>query len=158
MFDITQIDEIKEFLDKTPGKIYLGCDSRRFLKNDKWVARYMVVLICHINNNNGGKLFTAHKTLPIYDNQANKPRMRLMQEVFMVVEAYQQLEHILIDREVEIHLDLNADAKHVSNMVLKEAVGYVAGVTGIFPQVKPHSWAGHSVADAGVHGRFAITA
>jgi predicted RNase H-related nuclease YkuK (DUF458 family) len=153
MFSETDLDDIADYLKNVDGKIYIGCDSKRYRKQNKWEAKYVVVLICHINNKNGGKIFTAERVLPIYDD-VKKPKMRLMQEVYIVVEAYQQLQNLLSDRNVEIHLDLNPDDKFVSNVALKEAMGYVTGVTSIIPKVKPHSWAGHAVADAGVKGRF----
>ena len=154
MFSEKEQEEIMEYLIDTPGKVYLGGDSQRFKKNGVWYARYTCVFIVHINNQNGGKIFYYSEVERDFDQQNNKPRMRLMNEVHKIVNMYLQFGELLEDREVQIHLDINSDQKHNSNLVMKEAMGYVKGVTGIDAKVKPQAWAAAHAADAGVRGRF----
>jgi predicted RNase H-related nuclease YkuK (DUF458 family) len=45
------------------------------------------------------------------------------------------------------------DPKHGSNCAASEAAGYVLGMTGIEPKLKPESWAASFGADGVVHGR-----
>lgn len=148
MFSEEQQLEIIDYLIDTPGKVYIGGDSQKFKKNGDWYAKFTVVFIVHINDCNGGRIFHFTETDRVYDRQLNKPRLRLMTEVRKIVDAYLQFGEILEDRDVEIHLDINSDENQVSNIVMKEALGYVLGMTGIEAMVKPQAWA---AAHAGDH-------
>ena len=154
MFTEREQEEILDYLIETEGKVYLGGDSQRFKKDGVWYARYTCVFIVHINDHNGGKIFYFTEVERDFDQQNNKPRMRLMNEVRKIVDMYLAFGELLEDREVEIHLDINSDANHNSNLVMKEAMGYVKGVTNIDAKVKPQAWAAAHAADAGVRGRF----
>lgn len=79
--------------------------------------------------------------------------MRMMNEVMKVCQLYTQLAPFIDEFAVEIHLDINTDAKHGSNCAANEAAGYVLGMTGIEPKLKPDSWAASFGADGVVHGR-----
>lgn len=61
--------------------------------------------------------------------------------------TYLAFGEILEDFEVEIHLDINQNEVHNSSLVLKEAVGYVLGMTGLNAKVKPESFAASVCAD-----------
>lgn len=155
MFTENEIDEIRKYLSETPGRIYLGCDSQKYKARDgTWYARYTTVLIVHIHNNRGGRIFSTTERELDYDKKWDKPRLRLMNEVYRVSSTYIGLGDLLEDREVEIHLDINPDMNHNSNIVIKEALGYVQGVTGIKAKVKPDAFAASRCADAGVRGRW----
>lgn len=154
MFTEREQEKILDYLIETEGKVYLGGDSQRFKKDGVWYARYTCVFIVHINDSNGGKIFYFTEVERDYDQQNNKPRMRLMNEVRKIVDMYLAFGELLEDREVEIHLDINSDVNHNSNLVMKEAMGYVKGVTNIDAKVKPQAWAAAHAADAGVRGRF----
>jgi len=150
MFDNKELEKVKEYLEKTPGRVYLGCDSIKFKKHNQWYARYTTVLVVHIENSKGGKIFGHTELERDFDQKRDKPRMRLMNEVYKVTQLYDALEDLLIDRDVEIHLDINPDERHASNTVIREAVGYVMGMTGIKAKVKPEAFAASYAADAGV--------
>jgi len=147
MFTHKQKNEVLEYLDEVPGRVYLGCDSVKFQKRKVWYARYATVLVVHINNTHGCRVFGYTDTDRDFDKQKDKPRMRLMTEVYKVVEIYNEFEDVLIDREVEIHLDVNPKKEYASNAVMKQAVGYVRGVTGIEPLIKNDAWAASFAAD-----------
>jgi predicted RNase H-related nuclease YkuK (DUF458 family) len=153
MFTEKEKLEIIDYLIETPGKVYLGGDSKRFKKGGKWYARYTCVFIVHINDKNGGKIFSFSETEPVYDQKDDKPRMRLMTEVRKIVDMYLEFGELLEDREVQIHLDINSEPQHNSSIVVKEALGYVLGMTGISAQVKPESWAAAHAADHFVRGK-----
>ena len=70
-----------------------------------------------------------------------------MSEVFKTVELYKEFEYELIDRDVEIHLDVNPDDQFASSKVVKQAKGYVLGTIGIDPQLKPEAYAASYAAD-----------
>jgi len=155
MFTQTQIEEIVNLLlTLSPDtKVYLGCDSVRFNRNNRWYARYATVAIIHMNGNNGCRIFNNISVEPDYDLKKNRPKMRMMNEVSKVCELYNQLAPYIDEFDIEIHLDINTDPKHGSNCAASEAAGFVLGVTGIEPKLKPESWAASFGADAVVHGR-----
>lgn len=155
MFTESQIEEMVNLL-LTLGadtRIYLGCDSVRFNRNNRWYARYATVAIIHMNGKNGCRIFNNISVEPDYDLKKNRPKMRMMNEVSKVCELYNQLAPFIDEFDVEIHLDINTDPKHGSNCAASEAAGYVLGMTGVEPKLKPESWAASFGADAVVHGR-----
>ena len=148
MFKIDE-HEITEYLrNQTPEtKIYLGCDSERIKVRDIWYADYIVAIVCHINGNNGCKIFGEVFRERDYDQRIDRPNIRLMREVFKVSEIYLKMADIFADRHVEIHLDLNPSELHNSNMVLSQAVGYIRGTCNVIPMIKPKAFAASYAAD-----------
>jgi predicted RNase H-related nuclease YkuK (DUF458 family) len=76
-----------------------------------------------------------------YDQKQNKPRYRLMNEVYKVSDLYLKLADILEERTVEVHLDINPDEMFGSNCVINEAIGYIRGTCNVIPMVKPNAFA-----------------
>lgn len=148
MFSEKEKEEIVNYLIDTPGNVYIGGDSVKFKKNGQWFAKFTVVFIVHIANAHGGKIFHYSETEPVYDKQMNKPRLRLMTEVRKIVDCYIEFGELLEGREVEIHLDINSNEQHNSSIVMKEALGYVLGMTGLEAKLKPEAFA---AAHAGDH-------
>jgi len=155
MFTQNQIEEMVDLLLTLDSstKIYLGCDSVRFMKNGRKFARYATVAIVHMNGNKGCKIFSAKSVEPDFDVKKNRPSIRLMNEVMKVCELYNQLVPFIDEFPIEIHLDVNTDPVHGSNCVAAQAAGYVLGVTGVEPKLKPDSWAASFGADAVVNGK-----
>lgn len=143
------IDEVKSFIDaQGPNtKIYIGGDSERIIIGNDAYADYTLAIVVHINGNNGCKVFGEVQRERDYDQKRNKPRMRLMTEVFKIAELYLKLADILEDRDVEVHLDINPNEMYGSNCVINEAVGYIRGMCNIIPMVKPHAFAASCCAD-----------
>ena len=88
MFSQKQLDEIKNYLAHVNGRVYIGCDSvlnRRFnLKTqayENW-ARFAIVLVVHIDNSRGCKIFSYVENERVYDAKMGKPTQRLMTEVY----------------------------------------------------------------------------
>lgn len=156
MFTEDQIEEIVELLYRLDEgtKVYLGCDSVRYInKEGRQMARYATVAIVHMNGKNGCRIFSHISRESDYDMKANRPKMRMMNEVQKVCSLYVQLAPFIDEFDVEIHLDINTDPKHGSNCAANEAAGYVLGMTGIQPKLKPESWAASFGADGVAHGR-----
>lgn len=149
MFSQEQVEEIVDILlgldHRT--KIYLGCDSVRTVKNGKQIAKFATVCIIHKNGKNGCKVFSHLSSEPDYDTKKNRPKMRMMNEVMKVAELYNQLIGVIDEFDVEIHLDISTDPKHGSNCAASEAAGYILGMTGVEPKLKPHSFAASFGAD-----------
>jgi predicted RNase H-related nuclease YkuK (DUF458 family) len=143
------IDKVREFIiAQTPEtKIYIGGDSERFLIGKDWYADYIMVVVVHINGNNGCKIFGEVQRERDWDKKRDKPRMRLMNEVYKIAELYLKLHDVLEDREVQVHLDINPNEMHGSSCVINEAVGYIKGMCNVVPMVKPKAFAASYAAD-----------
>lgn len=153
MFTQNQIEEIVELLTKLSKntRVYLGCDSVRTTHNNRQVARYATVCIIHMDGKHGCRIFSNISYEPDFDVKKNRPKIRMMNEVMKVCQLYNQLIPFIDEYEVEIHLDIASDPKHGSNCAALEAAGYVLGVTGIEPKLKPESFASSFGADHVVH-------
>mgnify|MGYP000919836197 CR=1 FL=1 len=156
MFTQEQIENMVELLTRLDSntKVYLGCDSVRYVRKDRQMARFATVAIVHMNGKNGCRIFSQVSHEPNYDLKQDRPKMRMMKEVQKVCELYTQLAPFIDEFNVEIHLDINTNPKHGSNCAASEAAGYVLGVTGIQPKLKPQSWAASFGADGVAHGRM----
>jgi predicted RNase H-related nuclease YkuK (DUF458 family) len=70
-----------------------------------------------------------------------------MNEAYKVSEMYLKLADVLIDRDVEVHLDINPDEEFGSSCVINEAIGYIKGICNVIPMVKPQAFAASYAAD-----------
>lgn len=149
MFTENQIEELVELMTALDAntKIYLGCDSIRYMKNGRKMARFATVCIVHMNGKNGCRIFSHISHEPDYDAKPGRPKMRMMNEVMKVCELYNQLAPYIDEYDIEIHLDISTDPKQGSNCAANEAAGYVLGVTGVEPKLKPDSFASSFGAD-----------
>ena len=149
MRKMINIDEVRDFINlQTPEtKIYIGGDSERFKLGNNWYADYTMAIVVHINGNNGCKIFGETVREIDYETKRNKPRMRLMTEVYKIAELYLKLHDVLEDREVEVHLDINPNEMHGSSCVVNEAIGYIRGMCNVVPMVKPRAFAASYAAD-----------
>lgn len=140
------IDEIKQFIiNNKNAKIYFGCDSIR-LRN---YVRYATVVCIHYEGNHGAKVFGEITYDKTKDAKLSKPINRMLNEVNRVIDIYQKLEDILIERidNVEIHIDVNPDENAGSNVAYGAAKGIVQGMIGIMPKFKPFAFASSCTAD-----------
>lgn len=143
------VEEIKDFIysQSSESKIYIGCDSVKFKRNGTWFAEYALVAIVHINGKNGCKIFGECQVERDYDQKKDRPAMRLMNEVYKVSELYLKLADAIVDRDIEVHLDINPNKKYGSSCVVQEAIGYIRGVCQTEPLIKPDGWAATHAAD-----------
>ena len=143
------LNEVKEYiLNSSPEtKIYLGCDSERFRIGSEWYADYILAIVIHKDGKHGCKLFGEVVRERDYDQKVNRPRYRLMNEAYKLSELYLSLADVLVDRQVEVHLDINPSELHGSSCVLNEAIGYIRGTCNVIPMVKPKAFAASYAAD-----------
>ena len=152
-------NDIANFLKTVDSntKIYIGVDSQAFSRSKKdpvtnkikkeWYADYYMVVAIHRDGNNGCKLFYDRITEKDFSQDRKKPTYRLMQEAYKTAELYDKIKEVIIDYEVEIHLDLNPDKKYASSSVVAQAIGYIKAACSIMPLVKPDSWCSTHAAD-----------
>lgn len=143
------IEEVKEFIRNCSPetKIYLGADSERINVNGKWYADYTLAVVIHIDGCHGCKVFGDVQRERDWDQKADKPSLRLMQEVYKISDLFHELSDVLEDRYVEVHLDINPSERYKSSQVVQQAVGYIKGTCNIDAQVKPKAFAASYAAD-----------
>ena len=146
---VFDIEQVKTFIKQQSAetKVYLGADSERLNVRGIWYADYTLAVVVHIDGKHGCKIFGDIQRERDYDQKANKPAMRLMNEVYKVSELFQQLADVLEDRHVEVHLDINPNDKYASNIVVSQAIGYIKGTCNLTAQVKPDAFAASYAAD-----------
>jgi len=143
------IEEVKQYIKNSSpeSKIYLGADSERNRYERVWYADYTVAIVVHIDGKHGCKIFGYHQRERDYDQRKDKPNIRLMTEVYKVSELYLELKDVIGDRWVEVHLDINPSAKHASNQVVQQAIGYIRGTCNLEALIKPNAFAASYAAD-----------
>lgn len=145
-----------EFIRKSSeaSSVYIGADSVRFKRgfnkdgSDKWFATYATVIVVHKDSSKGAKVFYTIETLPDY----GQIRTRLLTEVQMSLDAFEGIKDAVGGRHLEIHLDVNPDPKHASNVVANEASGWVKGL-GLVAKIKDEAWAASTAADYCANGK-----
>jgi hypothetical protein len=141
-------EKIKEYIDaqSEASKIYIGCDSITFKRRGLWYADFYKVIVIHKDGCHGCKIFGEIETEQDFNQNKKKPLHRLMTECYKVANLYFQLEAIT-DRDIEVHLDLNPSEKHVSSLVVTQAIGYIKGTCNVIPLIKPSAFAASYAAD-----------
>ncbi len=162
-------DAVREHIKNSHPEsvIMLGCDSVRVKKHGVWYARYSTVVCIRRATGegksvmyHGSKIFGGSVTMRDYgkvirSGKIANLKMRLMQEVTFVLEAFDNLHEDIGDRPYEIHIDINSREDAESHIALAEARGYVMGMTGgKAPEFKPNALAASFAADAHAHGLF----
>jgi predicted RNase H-related nuclease YkuK (DUF458 family) len=144
------LDEVREFITNSSptSKIYIGADSERYRgKDNQWYADYTVAVVIHINGSRGCKVFGQVSTERDYDKRHDRPAYRLMNEVYRASQMYLDLYEAIGERHAEVHLDINPDELHGSSCVIQQATGYIRGMCGFSPKVKPEAFAASYAAD-----------
>ena len=143
------LEEVAAFINaQSPTtKIYIGGDSERFLINNVWHADYTLAVVVHYEGNRGCKIFGEVQRERDFDQQKDKPRMRLMNEVMKIADLYLKLSEVLENRNVEVHLDISSNPINGSSCIINEATGYIRGMCNVIPMVKPNAWCASYAAD-----------
>jgi predicted RNase H-related nuclease YkuK (DUF458 family) len=138
-------DEAKKAIlnSSLQSSVYVGTDSIRYNKNGDWYAKYSTCIIIHIDSKKGCRIFHNTVDMPDYGNL----KQRLLMEVQLAVATATEIIGVIGDRHFELHLDINSNPKHKSNIVAKEALGWVSGSLGIDAKIKPYSFAATHCAD-----------
>jgi len=143
------IEEVKRFIlqSSASSNIYIGADSERYRRGDDWYADYTVAIVVHLDGSRGCKVFGQVSTERDYDKKHNRPAYRLMNEVYKASAMYIDLFESIGERHCEVHLDINPDEMHGSSCVIHQATGYIRGMCGFAPKVKPEAFAASYAAD-----------
>ena len=149
MHDREEIEFIKKFIQDNPNAdIVLGSDSQRMKKKR---VKFAVVVIIHYRDadgiGKGAKVFSDITYETVKDGKLSKPFNRMMREVTLLTEVYNELEDVLIERDFSIHIDVNPDPEAGSNVAYGAAKGMIWGICGVEPVTKPHAWGASTAAD-----------
>lgn len=138
---------VRDYLIRHPDvKIFVGCDSEQFMKN----TQYATVVVLRHPNNGAHYVFFREKVKKIKDLYS-----RLWGEVERVLAMGEYLERELKDSYVkedpnekiaELHLDLNPNPLHKSNIVFSAGVSTLKGY-GFRVKYKPEAFASSVCAD-----------
>lgn len=124
------------------SSIYVGCDSITSYRD----TTFALVVVIHIDSSKGGMVF-AKKTK---ESRKMDVRERLMKEVELAVGLSLEIIDVIGHRNFELHLDINPDPIHKSNVVMAAACGY-ASAQGLEYRIKPDAFAATYAADALLH-------
>lgn len=144
------LEKVKEFIRNTSEttSVYIGADSERYRgRNDYWYADYTVAVVVHLDSSRGCKVFGKVDSERDFDNRHDRPATRLMNEVYRAAQMYLDLIDAIGDRHCEVHLDINPDEMHGSSCVIQQATGYIRGMCGFTPKVKPEAFSASYAAD-----------
>lgn len=120
--------------------IYVGTDSNP--RNNVFVTSIVV----HVGGANG----TGRGAYGFYQSfrepRKLSMRERLLIEVAESVNVGLQIVDVVGERKMEVHIDVNPNRKYQSNIVFREASGYVEG-QGFIVKTKPGSIAASAISD-----------
>lgn len=122
--------------------VFIGCDSQVY--KSKGYIIYTSVIVIHINNKNGCKVFTNTEKESWNNDQI---ATRMLRETEKTIEAYEAIANYLETRHVEIHLDVNASKLYKSNSIASACKGWAEGSTGREVKIKPDAFAASYAAD-----------
>lgn len=143
MFSKQELQEMLVYINENPdSKIYLGADSQRAKKKR---VKFVTVLVVYQKDRS--RIFKDVIYEKVMDAKLGRPFNRMMREVSLVTELYSLLEDTLIERDFEIHIDVNPEKGAGSNVAYGAAKGVIWGMTGVEPICKPDAWAASCVAD-----------
>jgi predicted RNase H-related nuclease YkuK (DUF458 family) len=131
------IEDIKEYSD---FELFVGCDSHKI--SEKYV--FATVIALH-KPGKGGHFFFYRKKAK--DNRFDNIKVRLLEETESAINVARLVKEHFPSRSVAVHLDINADPRYRSSVVLQPATAYVIS-SGFQVAIKPLSWASSSLADA----------
>lgn len=145
--DIEELTAYLKSREEFDDRMYIGCDSERVKRNGIWYADYCTVVVIHKGGNSGCKIFGEITRERDFDGKLDRPILRMMTEVYRVSAFYQDNFELLDPFSPEIHLDINPSIDAGSSCAIMQAVGYIKGVCGIDPKVKPEAFSASYAAD-----------
>ncbi len=139
--NLVRLEDIHTFMTdkKSEYEIFVGTDSKVKKKDKKVIYATCIVIY---KKGKGGKILISkeRKNLP------NSLRERLAIEVWRSIEISMELNKVLPDVQIVVHVDVNQSPKYKSGDFCQELVSMVVG-QGFKCLVKPEAWAAQSVAD-----------
>lgn len=151
------IDEVVNYIKNSSKKsiVYIAGDSK---PNGKKIVYAVVVIIHNIDRfgiGHGCKVF--RQVITRWPKRTIKAGMKkekialiiekLRNEVSDVIPIAEAVVPHIGDRKYEIHIDVNEDENHTSNKIMKEVMGWIFSMFGVYPILKPHAIHASNAAD-----------
>ena len=128
---------VKEFIDNHPtAQIHIGCDSQ-----ERGQQISYAVSLCMYIPGHGGHVISKRvitKTASRYE--------KLWKEVELSIAAAEELESVISQQEMSIHVDYNIKPEEESHKLYDAGIGYITAC-GYKALGKPNAWASTKVAD-----------
>lgn len=142
-------DSVRKFISEQSSEttVYIGSDSIRYKTDGKWTFEVCTCVIVHKNGRNGARVFGQITKHLDFDQRADRPSMRLMQEVIETANMYLALANSIGTRKYEIHMDISKLPENGSSIVFQQASGYVRAMCNTEAKIKPDAFAGTHAAD-----------
>ena len=123
------------------ASVSVGCDSHKI------GGTYIFAIVVAIYTKGyGGFFFFQRKKSK--DKRLDILPVRLMEETRASIESASQIRSLItINRNIDVHLDINSNSAFASYPTLKPATSWVKAM-GFNPIAKPYSWAASALADA----------
>lgn len=121
------LQEVIDFIKKQSPEtvIYVGGDSSVYkIEKETWIL-FIVIIGIHIDGSKGVKVYKQAEWIQDYSHSL---RQRLLSEAGSIATIASQIAEYVGDHQFQVHLDINSKKEHASNVVIKEAVGYVKGM------------------------------
>lgn len=128
------------------SSIYVGADSKTFKRDGTRHCAFCVSVVIHKDSKHGGKGYHQITIEPDHGD-IKAPDLRLMNEVYKIMEVMDEISDSIGDRYYEVHLDVNPNPKYKSSKVMSQAMGLIRGCFGIEPKIKPEAWAASTISD-----------
>ena len=155
--DDKKINTAKELIQRSTGEcsVYVGCDSKVFCQSGKnKVVKYHVTVWIHRNSKNGAYcVYKDFVTEPFYGNRSDI-NQRLLKEAELAAVVAAEIKQSVGNRTFQVHLDISSDDVNKSNQSYKAAEGYVYGIAGIKPNMKPDAPAASYACDRSVKNKM----
>jgi len=131
-------------------QLYVGCDS---LPTKKRTATYSTVICVYRVGKGAQILFSRENNVKLYgETKRDRMKNRLWEEIYRVVDiATLLLDSDLLDHpritDFQVHIDVNPNEQFASNIIYKEAVGYINSL-GVDVYTKPEAMAASFAGDS----------
>ena len=148
------IEYIKNRLEndelKNDYQIYVGCDS---LPTKKGTATYSTVIVLYRVGKGAQILFNREKNIKVHGTtKRERMKNRLWEEIYRAVDVALLLtDSDLFDNkqitDFQVHIDVNPNEDYESNLIYKEAMGYLNSL-GFDAYAKPEAMAASYASDS----------
>lgn len=133
-----KFEKFKNNFIPSNNEIFIGSDSKQ--KHNCY--EFCTVIGIRQPNKNGVKLY--YEKIKLYSKMSIPER--LVREVAYSIECYNEIESLIKNNSVEIHIDVNNNKRYKSHNVYKTVIGMVKGL-GVNYKVKPQAHMATSAAD-----------
>jgi len=155
--EISLLSYVTDFIKTHPEtRIVVGCDSQEKFDAGESLIKYAVVVALFYPGNKGAHLLFSR----LRRRQLGKFRPDLFSRLWLEIELAKETAEFISEKilgespadrfasgsKVEIHIDINEDQHHKSNILLSSAIGYLESA-GFITLAKPYGFVASCASD-----------